>query len=216
MYKYVIFDLDGTLLNTLDDLAAAGNFALEQLGFSPHEVEKYKYFVGNGIPKLIEQILPMGSDRELCNKAREIFSEYYSKHFMDKTRPYDGISDMLRKLRSDGIKAGVATNKDHSFSEKLVENFFGDTIQVVCGRQDGAPKKPDPFSVNYVVAQLYADKKATLYAGDSNVDMETAANAGIISCGVLWGFRTEKELRGSGANYIAANPDELYNIINTK
>lgn len=216
MYKCVIFDLDGTLLDTLDDLAAAGNYTLKQLGFLNHEVEKYKYFVGNGIPKLIERILPDGSGRELCNKAHKIFSEYYSSHSMDKTKPYDGICDMLDKLSAEGIKTGVATNKDHAFSERLIQTFFGDTIQAVCGRKDGIPKKPDPFSVNYIIKQLSADKAETLYVGDSNVDIVTAANAGLSSCGVLWGFRTEKELRESGARFIAANPDELYQIINFK
>ena len=213
MYKCVIFDLDGTLLNTLEDLANAGNYALRQLGLFPHEIEKYKYFVGNGIPMLIERILPEGSDRELRDRAHIFFTEYYSYHSTDKTKPYDGVCDLLLKLRSDGIKTGVATNKDHIFSDRLVHNFFGDTIQMVCGRKDGIPKKPDPFSVNYIVDKLGAKKSETLYVGDSNVDMNTAYNAGLDSCGVLWGFRTEKELCESGANFIAKSPDELYQII---
>ena len=214
MYRCVIFDLDGTLLDTLDDLANAGNYALEQLGFNTHEAEKYKYFVGNGIPKLIQRILPAGSDRELCDKAHRFFSEYYSAHSTDKTKPYNGICSLLTKLKADGVKTGVASNKDHDFSEKLVHTFFYDTIQAVCGRKDGTPKKPDPFSVNYILGQLEAEKSETLYVGDSNVDMETARNAGLDSCGVLWGFRTEMELRESGANYIAKSPNELYEIIN--
>lgn len=214
MYKCVIFDLDGTLLNTLEDLADAGNYALEQLGFHTHEIEKYKYFVGDGIPKLIQRILPIGSDHDLCNKAHSLFSEYYSSHSTDKTKPYNGICSLLSKLKADGIKTGVATNKDHDFSEKLVHNFFDDTIRVVCGRKDGNPKKPDPFSVNYIMNYLEVEKSETLYVGDSNVDMETARNAGLDSCGVLWGFRTETELRESGAIYIVKTPDELYKVIN--
>ena len=214
MYKCVIFDLDGTLLNTLDDLANAGNYALEQLGLPPHEIEKYKYFVGNGIPKLIERILPEGSDCELFDRAYDFFSEYYSDHSTDMTKPYDGICDLLSKLKKCGIKTGVATNKDHSFSEKLIRIFFSDIIQIVCGRRDGIPKKPDPFSVNYIMDKLGAEKSETLYVGDSNVDMNTAYNAGLDSCGVLWGFRTEKELCESGADFIAKTPDELYQIIN--
>ena len=213
MYKCVIFDLDGTLLNTLEDLANAGNYALKQLGLFPHEIEKYKYFVGNGIPKLIERILPKDSDRELCDRAHKLFAEYYSSHSTDKTKPYDGICDLLSRLRFDGIKTGVATNKDHVFSERLVRNFFGDMIHIVCGRKDGIPKKPDPFSVNYIVDRLGVEKSETLYVGDSNVDMNTAYNAGLDSCGVLWGFRTEKELCESGANFIAKTPNELYCII---
>ena len=213
MYRCVIFDLDGTLLNTLDDLADAGNYALEQLGFRTHGIEEYKYFVGNGIPKLIQRILPMGSDRDLCDKAHRLFLEYYSYHSTDKTKPYDGICSLLSKLKTDGVKTGVATNKDHRFSEKLVHTFFDDMIQVVCGRKDGTPKKPDPFSVNYIIEQLRAEKRETLYVGDSNVDIEAAHNAGLDSCGVLWGFRTEAELRESGAYYIAKSPNELYQIV---
>lgn len=213
MYKCVIFDLDGTLLDTLEDLADAGNYALEQLGYPPHEVEKYKYFVGNGIPKLIESILPHGSDSESYDKACDFFSGYYSLHSTDKTKPYNGICDLLEKLKVNGIKTGVASNKDHDFSEKLVNAFFGDLIQIVCGRKDGVPKKPAPFSVNYIMEQLGVNKSETLYVGDSNVDMMTAANAGLKSCGVLWGFRRENELRESGAHFIVKNVDELYNII---
>ena len=214
MYRCVIFDLDGTLLNTLDDLADAGNYALEKLGFPVHDVEEYKYYVGNGIPRLIQRILPPESSQELCDKARRLFSEYYSSHSTDKTRPYNGIYDLLSRLTADEIKIGVATNKDHDFSEKLVHTFFDDMVGIVFGRKDGNPKKPDPFSVNRIMERLNAEKSYTLYVGDSNVDMETAHNAGLASCGVLWGFRTEKELRESGACFIAKTPDELYQIIN--
>lgn len=214
MYRCVIFDLDGTLLNTLDDLADAGNYALRKLGFPAHDVEEYKYYVGNGIPKLIQRILPSESSHEMCDKAQRLFSEYYSSHSMDKTRPYDGIYDLLSRLVDDGIKIGIATNKDHDFAEKLVHVFFGDMVSVVLGRKDGSPKKPDPFSVNCIMEMLNAGKSNTLYAGDSNVDMETALNADLASCGVLWGFRTEKELRESGARFIAKTPNDLYQIIN--
>lgn len=214
MYKCVIFDLDGTLLDTLEDLADAGNYALKLLGLPLHETEEFKYFVGNGIPKLIERILPSNSNDDLQRSAYEFFSSYYSSHSACKTMPYAGICELLSKLKADGVKTGVASNKDHGFSESLVKNFFGDTIQVVCGRKKGAPKKPDPFSVNYIIEQLKANKNETLYVGDSDVDMETAVNAGLDSCGVLWGFRTETELRESGAKFIVNNTDELYQLIN--
>ena len=213
MYRCVIFDLDGTLLNTLDDLADAGNCALEQLGLPIHDVEEYRYYVGNGIPKLIQRILPVGSSQELCDKAHRLFSEYYSAHSTDKTHPYNGICELLSRLANDGIKIGVATNKDHEFSESLVHTFFGNSVDTVCGRKEGTPKKPDPYSVNYIIEKLGAEKSKTLYVGDSNVDMETAQNAGLDSCGVLWGFRTEKELRESGARYIVKTSEELYQIV---
>ena len=213
MYKFVIFDLDGTLLNTLEDLADAGNFALETMGFPVHETEKYKYFVGNGIPKLIERIVPKNCTKEDTEKVHGLFSEYYRKHCVDKTKHYENISEMLSDLNNKNIKIGVATNKDHNFSIKLVKDFFGDTVDIVCGRKDGFPKKPNPYSVNLILEQFKADKKQTLYVGDSNVDMETAKNADLDSCGVLWGFRTETELRESGAKYIAHSVEELYKII---
>ena len=213
MYKYVIFDLDGTLLNTLEDLADAGNYALSAEGFPVHETESYKYFVGNGIPVLIKRICPKEADELTLKKVHDRFSEYYGAHCLDKTKPYDGISKMLCVLKEHGVKTGVVTNKDHAFSVKLIEDFFGDKISIVRGREDGFPKKPDPYSVNNVIERLVANKKDVIYVGDSNVDMETAINAGVASCGVLWGFRTEKELIESGAVHIAGRPEELLEII---
>ena len=213
MYKYIIFDLDGTLLNTLEDLAFAGNYALNAEGFPVHDTESYKYFVGNGIPVLIKRICPQGTDNLMLEKVHRRFSEYYGAHCLDKTKPYDGITEMLSELKKYGIITGVATNKDHSFSVKLVGDFFGDNISIVRGREDGFPKKPDPYSVNYIIERFGAEKKDVLYVGDSNVDMETAVNVGVDSCGVLWGFRTKKELLDSGAVHIAERPEELLEII---
>lgn len=213
MYKYVIFDLDGTLLNTLEDLANAGNYALKTMGFPTYANEKYKYFVGNGIPKLIERIVPKGISQSDMQKVHTLFSQYYEAHCIDKTKPYDNIPEMLKKLKNSGVKTAVATNKDHVFSVKLIKDFFGDDIDFVCGRKDGFPKKPDPYIVNTLIEQLNAVRKETLYVGDSNVDMETAINANLDSCGVLWGFRTEKELMESGAKHIAADANQLYDLI---
>ena len=213
MYKYVIVDLDGTLLNTLEDLAAAGNYALSASGYPTYAAERYKYFVGNGIPVLIKRICPQNIGEQEESRVRELFSEYYGAHCLDNTKPYEGISEMLAELKRNGIGTGVVTNKDHSYSAKLVKDFFGDNISVVRGREDGIPKKPDPYSVNYVMDRFKANKKDVLYVGDSNVDMETAINAGVDSCGVLWGFRTKKELLDSGAIYIASSSEELLGII---
>ena len=213
MYKYVIFDLDGTLLNTLEDLASAGNYALSTAGYPTYDIESYKYFVGNGIPVLIKRLCPKNIGEQEENKVHSLFSDYYGAHCFDNTKPYDGILEMLSELKKNGIKTGVVSNKDHSYSVKLVEDFFKDNIGIVCGRKDGFPKKPDPYLVNYVIDRFDADKKDILYVGDSNVDMETAINAGVDSCGVLWGFRTKKELSDSGALYIADSPKELLDII---
>lgn len=213
MYKVVIFDLDGTLLNTLDDLAYAGNYALKAMGYPVHKASEYKYFVGNGIPKLIKRIVPEDCSEENAEKVHSLFSEYYSSHCTCKTKPYDGISEMLAALKKKGIGTAVASNKDHAFSVKLVKEFFGDNIDIVCGRKDGFPKKPDPYSVNLILEHFCADKEKVLYVGDSNVDMETAKNAGLTSCGVLWGFRTEEELTESGASYIVDSAEGLYKLI---
>lgn len=213
MYKYVIFDLDGTLLNTLEDLASAGNYALRSLNLPIHKTEEYKYFVGNGIPMLIKRMSPDNCDEDTLKKIHDCFSEYYGKHCLDKTKPYDGISELLSKLGKDKIKIGVVTNKDHNFSVKLINDFFGSRVDIVCGRKDGTPKKPDPFLVNYEIDHFNADRKEVLYVGDSDVDMITAVNAGVDACGVLWGFRTEKELLDSGAKYIVSNPTELYDAV---
>lgn len=213
MYKCVIFDLDGTLLNTLDDLAAAGNYALKCLGFPIYETERYKYFVGNGIPVLIHRILAQNDNEETFHEAHRIFSEFYQQHNMDMTRPYDGIYELLKKLKSKKIKVGVSTNKDHIFSEKLIKTFFGNNVDIVCGSRDDIPKKPNPYSVNYIIERSGAEKSEVLYVGDSSVDMQVAKNAGVVSCGVLWGFRTKEELIENGAVYIAENADKLYDII---
>ncbi len=213
MFKYVVFDLDGTLLNTLEDLADAGNYALGEMGFPQHETEKYKYFVGNGIPKLIERIVPKDCGDDDRERVHTLFSEYYGRHCMDKTRPYKGIPELLLTLDEKEIKTAVATNKDHEFSVRLIKKFFGETVHLVVGRKDGSPKKPDPYCVNLILNTLGAEKAETLYVGDSGVDMETAVNAGLQSCGVLWGFRTEKELTDSGACHIADSAESLLKII---
>lgn len=213
MYKMVIFDLDGTLLNTLDDLADAGNYALLQLGFPVHEVEKYKYFVGNGIPKLIERILPDGSSDELRKKTYNLFCSYYNAHMNDKTKPYNGILEMLRILKNDGITSVVVTNKADEFAKVIVEKYFGNLINHTYGSVEGYPKKPDPYWVNVAVADYKMEISEVLYVGDSGVDMETAKNANLISCGVTWGFRTERELTDSGAHFICSSCDDIIHAI---
>ena len=212
MFGYVFFDLDGTLLNTLDDLADASNYALKTLGFETFETERYKYFVGNGIPKLIERILPENSGSELRGKAYSLFSEYYSVHSEDKTVPYDGIPELIDGLYKAGIKTAVITNKDNIFAGKLIRRFFGNKITAVYGSVPGKPHKPDPYLVNTAIREMNADRNDILYVGDSGVDMQTAANAGLVSAGVLWGFRKEDELRKYGAVHICNFPDAIYKL----
>ena len=144
MYNPVIFDLDGTLLNTLGDLAAACNYALSQMGFPTHEVDKYRYFVGNGVPKLIERILPENHTEADFNTAYRLFGEFYEQHKTDSTKPYDRITELLETLTARGITCLCNTNKSHTFSCELIEKFFGDKITEVVGGEHGFPKKPAP------------------------------------------------------------------------
>ena len=212
MYKYVFFDLDGTVLNTIEDLANAGNYALSEQGLPTFPTERYKYFVGNGIPKLIERILPENSGKELKANTHRLFSEYYSKHCEDNTRPYDGISELLSGLRENGIKSIVITNKDNSYAWELIQKYFGSLIVRVYGSVEGFPKKPDPYWAEKALSDLGAEKNEVLYVGDSGVDMQTAKNAGLISCGVLWGFRKKEELTDNGAVYICKEPSDILEL----
>ena len=214
MFRYVFFDLDGTLLNTLEDLADAGNYALTEQGLEAYPVEKYRYFVGNGIPKLIERILPPGSDDDLRRMTHDLFSKYYSDHSEDNTVPYPGIPELLDDLEKLGIKTAVITNKDDIYAKELIKKYFGDSIDLVCGSVPGTPHKPDPYWVNKAAELLSAKREEILYVGDSGVDMQTAKNAGLASAGVLWGFRQESELRENGADHICTSPADILRIVN--
>lgn len=213
MYDPIIFDLDGTLLNTLGDLAAAGNHALAALGFPIHETEEYRYFVGNGIPKLIERICPPGSDAETQERVHKAFSEYYALHKSDLTRPYPGMTELLSELKERGITAVCNTNKDHAFSVELLRSFYGDCLTEIVGAGLGYSVKPDPAAALYLAEKYAKNGKKPLYVGDSGVDMQTALNAGIDACGALWGFRKREELEAFKPAHIAANANELRSII---
>lgn len=212
-YNPIIFDLDGTLLNTLGDLAAAGNYALEQSGFPVHAEEEYRYFVGNGIPKLIERICPPNSSAETLERVHTLFAEYYGKHKSDRTKPYDGMTELLAELKERGITAVCNTNKDFVFSETLLRSFYGDTLSEIVGAGLGYNVKPDPAAALYLAEKYAAPGAKPLYVGDSGVDMQTALNAKLDGCGVLWGFRDRAELERLSPAHIAENPAHLREII---
>lgn len=212
-YDPIIFDLDGTLLNTLGDLAAAGNYALEQLGFPIHTENEYRYFVGNGIPKLIERICPPNSSNETLERVHTLFAEYYSQHKSDRTKPYDGMTELLAELKMRGITAVCNTNKDYVFSETLLRSFYGDTLSEIVGAGLGYNVKPDPAAALYLAEKYAARGAKPLYVGDSGVDMQTALNAEIDGCGVLWGFRDRMELESFHPAHIAENVARLREII---
>ena len=214
MYKVAIFDLDGTLLDTLKDLADACNFALRSYGFPEHQIEEYKYFLGNGAYKLIERALPIGKkDGETVDKVLTEFKKYYEKHKSDFTKPYDGIEDLLIALKEAGIKTAVVSNKPHEFAVEIVERYFAKSFDIVFGKREGYLAKPDPTTVIETLNHFKCKKEEAVYIGDSDVDMFTGKNAGLFSIGVAWGFRGARELSAAGANKIVYTSEELLSEI---
>ncbi len=215
MIKLIIFDLDGTLLNTIDDLGDSCNFILEKRGFPIHPLNDYKYFIGSGVSKLIERALPeTNRNPKFIEELREEFVGYYSEHSEEKTAPYPGVMEMLKKLHSEGIKLAVASNKFDSGTKALIEKYFGDIPFVsVLGQREGVPIKPDPKIV-YDIMEISGiqNKEEILYVGDTGTDMKTAVNSGIKAIGVLWGFRPEEELEKNGSDYLIEAPDEIFKI----
>lgn len=214
MYQTVLFDLDGTLLNTLEDLASAGNHVCAENGWPTHPVDAFRYFVGNGIPKLCERFSPEDQrSEERLAKTLELFTQYYNVHKEDCTAPYPGIAAVLDALDEHHITYGVLTNKEHRLAQAVMQHYFPNRFRFVQGAVPGVAVKPDPTALLHLMETVHADPKTTLFVGDSNVDIRTALNANIDSCGVLWGFRNEDELRAEGATHIAATPDALCSVI---
>lgn len=215
MIKAAIFDLDGTLLNTLEDVVNACNYALKRCNFKTHSIEEYKVFVGDGRSKLIERIVPdeyKGND-EVKNKVLRLFDEYYSGHMLDMTKPYEGICEMLKSLKEKGVKLAVVSNKPDEFVGGIVKKYFGDTFEIVHGQRTNYPVKPDPTTVYEVIEYFGIKLNESIYVGDSNVDIYTAKNAKVKSIGVAWGFRGEEELREAGADYIVYDSNEITELI---
>lgn len=213
--KLVIFDLDGTLLDTIDDLALCVNHVLQERGYPTHSTEQYKYFVGNGVRKLIERALPAElCTAELVASVQEDFFNYYADHGRDNTKPYSDIAELLAELSGRGITLAVASNKHHSATVELIEHYFGrDTFHTIFGKREGRRTKPDPTIVHDIIAECGVAADKVLYVGDSSTDMLTAANASVCSAGVTWGFRSREELEEHGANYIINSPLELLKVI---
>ena len=215
MYKTVVFDLDGTLLNTIDDLADAGNRVCAARGWPQHTVEEYKYFVGNGIPKLVERFSPpeARTPAQLADTLAA-FQADYGAHLRDKTAPYPGIPALLARLKAAGVQLAVFSNKADPLARQVVADYFDAALfDAVRGALPGVPTKPAPQGTLALMQAIGADPAATLYVGDSNVDVDTAHNAGLPCCGVLWGFRTRQELTDAGAEHLAADAEELWNVI---
>ena len=214
MFKTVIFDLDGTLLNTLNDLLYSGNQVCLANGWPTFTADEYRYFVGNGMPKLVERFSP--ADQRSPERLAESLKQYlafYNIHKEDTTAPYPGIADLLQLLRDKGVQIGVFSNKDDGPSHSVVEHYLPGLAHKIRGRVDGVPPKPDATGLKALMQEMGADPASTLFVGDSNVDILTGHNGGLPACGVLWGFRTRDELLEAGADYLAADTDELAKII---
>ena len=211
----VIFDLDGTLLNTIEDLGHAANYALEKNGFATHSMASYRFFVGNGVRRLITRVLPEDErDSDTVDMLLRDFTEYYDEHNTDFTKPYAGIPELLMDLRDKNVRMAVASNKYQAAVDRIIGHFFGDVDFVaVEGQKEGVNVKPDPSIVFSILARARVPKAATLYVGDSGVDMETARRACLDSVGVAWGFRSEKELVEYHAGAIVHKPLDILDII---
>ena len=211
MKKLVIFDLDGTLLNTNADLANSTNYALKVLGYPIHEPDKYNFMVGNGINKLFERALPDGEKtEENVLRVRQEFVPYYDQHNADKSRPYPGVTELLETLQTAGMQLAVASNKYQAATEKLIAHYFPNIkFTAVFGQREGIPVKPDPIIVKEILQIAKVQEEETLYVGDSGVDMQTAINAGVTSCGVTWGFRPRTELESFHPDHIVDNAEEI-------
>lgn len=215
MIKAVLFDLDGTLANTLNDLGNAVNYVLEKYGYPTHPLESYKLKVGGGMRNLIHKSLPESEQNEETEqKVLAEFLEYYSKHFADETCCYEGISELLYKLKNMGMSLAVVTNKAQDMTDLVMQKLFeSDTFNYIIGKREGIATKPDPESAFIAIDKLGVNSDECIFVGDSGVDMLTALNCGALPVGVLWGFRSAEELKKSGCRFFLNKPDDLVKLI---
>lgn len=213
MKKAVIFDLDGTLLNTLDDLADSTNYALSRFGYPTRTIEEVRQFVGNGVAKLIERAIPEGKNNPNFEKCLAIFKENYAQNMYNKTAPYNGIIEMLSNLKSKGIKIAVVSNKFDLAVKELCKKYFEEFIDFAAGENEaqGIKKKPAPDTVISVLNEFNFAPEDAVYVGDSDVDIMTAKNSKMPCISVTWGFRDEKFLLENGATILINAPSEIYN-----
>lgn len=210
-YDTYIFDLDGTLLDTLDDLTAAVNYAMRQHGMPEHTREEVRQMVGNGVRLLMVRAIPDGDKNPLFDDTFRTFREYYMAHSLDTTRPYEGIPEVLATLRQRGKRVAVVSNKFYAATRELCQHFFPDTVEVAIGEHEaeGIRKKPAPDTVMEAFRQLGVNKDNAVYVGDSDVDLQTASNSELPCISVLWGFRDRAFLEAHGATTFASNPGEI-------
>lgn len=213
--KIFIFDMDGTLLNTLEDLMISTNYALSQFNYPIHTIEEIRFFVGNGVAKLIERAIPEGLNNPNYEKCLEIFKEHYAKNMYNHTSAYNGIPELLKKLKDRGIKTAVVSNKFDLAVKELSKKYFGDLIDIAIGEneQAGIKKKPAPDTVFEVLNLMDLKSEDAIYIGDSDVDILTAKNSNMPCISVIWGFRDKEFLIKNNATIIVDNPDEILNYV---
>lgn len=207
-FETYVFDLDGTLLETLKDLAASTNFALRQYDMPEHSIEDVRMFVGNGVKKLMERAIPNGLENPKFEEVYATFRQHYLNHNLDTTKPYDGIPELLRELKGRGKKLAIVSNKFYAATQDLARHFFPDTIEVAIGERENIKKKPAPDTVVEALRQLGVSKEGAVYIGDSDVDIMTARNSGLPCASVLWGFRDKEFLLEHGATFFAEKPED--------
>ncbi|PRM87153.1 HAD family hydrolase [Aliarcobacter cryaerophilus] len=213
MKKTVIFDLDGTLLDSIEDIASSMNKVLESLQLPTHKIEDYKHFVGGGVDILVENAL-CNQSKEIKDEVTKRFKVEYDGKLHSKTLPYDGIYELLDELKKLDINLAVLSNKPHEFTVSYVNHFFKNyNFKEIHGQKKDVPKKPDPKAAIDIVKCLDSSCENTYFIGDTKIDMQTAKSANMTAIGVLWGFRDEKELRDFGADFIVSNPLEILKII---
>lgn len=212
-YQTAIFDMDGTILETLEDMCASVNVTMDHVGYPRRTMDEVRRFVGNGAAKLIERCMPAGAEDPRYPAALEFYRAYYDAHAQIKTGPYPGIPELLNKLSREGVRLAVVSNKPDEAVRALTERYFPGVFPVAIGNRDGWATKPAPDSVYEAMCLLGARRESTVYVGDSDVDVDTARNAGLDSIIVTWGFRDENFLCAHGAQHLAHNADELYEML---
>ena len=215
-YSAVIFDMDGTLLDTLDDLGDCMNRVLHEEGFPIHPIEAYRHFVGNGMAKLVERVLPQDARDEATKaKIRERMTQEYRRHWADKTDLYPGIASLLEELKRRGCRRAILSNKPHAFTTVIAEHYFAAwSLDPVFGARDGVPGKPDPAAALEICRKWRLNPEEVLYIGDTNTDMQTARRAGMFALGACWGFRSREELKQYGAQALIEEPQQMLDYLN--
>lgn len=208
-FETFVFDLDGTLLNTLNDLAASTNYALRWAGMPEHTVDEIRRFVGNGVKKLMERAIPGGLDNPRFDETYATFRQHYLVHSLDTTEPYPGMMETLKALHEQGKHLAVVSNKFYAATQELCQHFFADYVHVAIGERENIRKKPAPDTVMEALRQLGADRATAVYIGDSDVDIDTAKNCGMPCISVLWGFRDRQFLLEHGATCLIEKPEDL-------